>query len=1760
MSEDRTRPLVPPTSPRQGEQAPRSAPAPSEHHVLGPGSEVDHFRILRPLGEGGMGQVFLAQDTRLGRKVALKLIHPSQLASPEAKERFFLEARATARFSHPHIVTVYAVGEHDGRPYLALEHLEGRSLREGLGEGELSLPEALRVARAIAEALAEGHRHGVLHRDLKPENVILAKDGRPRVVDFGLAKLVSRADGERSVSAEFAAVAPGGGLAEPTLSRFGELRGTPLYMAPEQWRGEPCTPATDLWAFGLVLCELALGRHPYGDFPLEELRRAIGEGHAPLPRPAGFERLGEELARLLDDCLDRDPHRRPRASEAVEILAAALTRESRGATTERNPYPGLLPFTARSAHLFYGREAETALVLERLREEPLLMLVGSSGAGKSSLAHAGVLPRLAEGGRTVVLALRPGASPFEALAAELLRGSGPASGEMELARSLAEAPGLLGLLLHDRTRREGRRLLLFVDHVEELYTLVEDAELRRRFVEALCLAADDAQEPVRVLLALREDFLGRVVEGAVARAALARVVVLRQPDAAALHEIVTRPLASVGYRFDDETLAEEMIRAVGGQPACLPLLQFLCHLLWERRDPRERVLRRAVYDEVGGVAGALATHADRIFSTLSAAQHETARELFLRLVTPEGTRRVLSLESALEGLGEGAREVLDHLVDARLLLARGGRVDGQPTELELVHESLVSGWRRLAQWRDEIRDDHAVFTDLAQVAELWIRRGRPEAELWRDEALAHANRVLARSTRPLPEDARRFVAAARALATRRRRRRRLLALAGALTLAAIAATATLVAIAMTRQEREAQTQRRLAEKRQASAQREAARAAWARGDLLAARGHLRAALETEDSTLGRALWWQLRQEPELWQLGGGTGLYDAAFLPGGAAKGVAVASQDRKVYLVDGATRALTPLEGLADQALSVAVAPNGARIAAGGWTGGLAIWDLRGGTRRILLAGAQSPVFGVAFHPDGRWLASGGWDQRVRLWDAATGRLVATLVGHTDRVMRLRYSPDGGLLASASYDGTVRVWDGRSGRALRVLRGHTDRVVALAFSSDGERLASGSWDETIRLWDLRREAAPPRVLLARQGAVLALAFHRDGRELLSGGWDHSVRRWNLADGRWHRLQVRHEGAVFAVAYSPDGLHLLSAGLDGQLHLARRQATVAAATRVQGHTKEVGAVAFHPDGKVLVSGGADGALRAWQVETGEVRLIATSGGGPVRSLAVRPDGRYLIYGAWDGSIHETELATGVDRRVYAGHRTAVESLALAPGGRSFASASWDTSIRLWDLLAERPPRVLAGHRDVVSGVAYSPDGTLLASASWDRTVRLWTLAQPDRAPRVLEGHTAAVSGVAFTPDGRSLVSGSDDGTLRLWRIKDGTSTILGRHAARVYAPVVDPAGRWVGAPSADQTARLWPLVPTGRPNVVLRGNRGDVNRLALSPDGALVATAGDDGTVRLFHAATGSPVWHASFLNPSPPFLLSHRGWTALDSHAHGTRPPESRWLAALQARARRAALHAASGTVCLADGTGVLELWNAGEDARRLRANVPGLHRLVALPDRCAALAGSSAWTCTPRRGCARLAEGATAIARDGDELLVAASGRLLRAGPSGLPRELARTAAPPTALLATRTTLYAGLSDGQLVRSPSRGTGPFTPLVLEGAPSRTIVQLAEGPRDTLVVGFANGVLGLFSLVDGGLLYATQLHGPVDQLLLRQGHLYAATELGSHLELDLRDLSLGHCDLLRDVWRAVPVVQEAGRPQLRAPPAHHPCRPASRD
>jgi hypothetical protein len=370
----------------------------------------------------------------------------------------------------------------------------------------------------------------------------------------------------------------------------------------------------------------------------------------PMPSVAGVvPGLPAELASVVDACLKKK--HADRLPDAMSLLRALepfmpgrFSARPAHQQIESGPYAGLRSFQEEDAGKFFGRGREIAELVSRIQDAPLMAAVGPSGVGKSSFVRAGVVPALKESGdKWESLVTRPGLDPMLALAAVLapIVGSSTTVGDdlgaqKELAARLTREPGLFGSALRSSARRAGHRLLLFVDQFEELYTLGADAAARRAFTTCLAAAADDATSPVRVMLSVRSDFLGRVAEDPHFMNELTRgLFFLGPPSPEGLREAVMQPAEMEGYRFETPAMVDEMLKYLESTPGALPLLQFTAAQLWEMRDPRRKLLTKQSYDALGGIAGALVSHADKVIAKLQPEVQVLARWLFPHLVTPE---------------------------------------------------------------------------------------------------------------------------------------------------------------------------------------------------------------------------------------------------------------------------------------------------------------------------------------------------------------------------------------------------------------------------------------------------------------------------------------------------------------------------------------------------------------------------------------------------------------------------------------------------------------------------------------------------------------------------------------------------------------------------------------------------------------------------------------------------------------------------------------------------------------------------------------------------------------------------------------------------------------------------------------------------------------------------------------------------------------------------------------------------------------------
>jgi serine/threonine protein kinase/energy-coupling factor transporter ATP-binding protein EcfA2 len=716
----------------------RRHPLAIEQLVTRPALErrIGPFVLLQQLGHGGFAPVWAARETYEGtdvRDAAVKLFVLGR-HSNLARDRLVREAQALCRVDHPHVVRFYSliIDEPLHIGALAMELVAGQSLGNRVKEsGPLDVADVLRVGLAVASALAEVHRAELLHRDVKPDNIVEA-DGTYKLIDFGIA--LPTDDEEEDALADDPGQTAKVGL---------RVTGTPGFVAPEYVRGEPPSVAGELYALGATLYMCLVGFPPASTtnvFPWD-FDADVLEGRRPAPAlTARAPEVSVPLAELITRLISPDPRERPPSASWVAERLQAMVQDSSRRTPvlppeEVGPFRGLGRFEADDRDVFFGRDGEIGSVLELLRQRRLVVLVGPSGSGKSSLARAGILPRVTDGAlalwpsRWDTRIVTPGTDPGGALLRAI---------STWLGHDVAADVECVVEALDKHVQREGRGLLLFLDPLEELVTLEHEttAYSRALFVELLVRLGKNGPEGIKVLGAARRDLLDSLLALPTLGKTLARSFVLVEPlPPAALRDVLTQALDVYGYSLEDETLVDELLDGVDQSANAMPLVAFVLTEAWRLRDTAGKRLTRAGLLAMGGVRGALEKHAENTLKTFVVGETEkrdAARRMLLGLTTLEGTRASKSLDKLRLMGGNHADVFVNKFVEARLCVP----VEGGVT---LAHEALITQWKRLAKWMEAARPARLVVAELERAARFW--KTDPEvAQLLRGSRLERMER------------------------------------------------------------------------------------------------------------------------------------------------------------------------------------------------------------------------------------------------------------------------------------------------------------------------------------------------------------------------------------------------------------------------------------------------------------------------------------------------------------------------------------------------------------------------------------------------------------------------------------------------------------------------------------------------------------------------------------------------------------------------------------------------------------------------------------------------------------------------------------------------------------------------------------------------------------------------------------------------------------------------------------------------------------
>jgi WD40 repeat protein/DNA-binding SARP family transcriptional activator len=1174
---------------------------------------------------------------------------------------------------------------------------------------------------------------------------------------------------------------------------------------------------------------------------------------------------------------------RPSMAELVPLLVAAITggrpvREN----AQLNPYKGLRAFEEADAGDFFGRGNLVDEIVTRLRGDGprgrLVLVVGGSGTGKSSVVRAGLLPRVRRGDIPgshgwFVTAMLPGSSPFKELAESLRRVA--VADPSGLADRLAEDEAGVDRVLRCLVPGDGQ-LLLVVDQLEELFTLASDQD-QRAFLNGLMHAVSAPDSRLRLVATLRADFYDRPLAfqplGTVVSDATVTTTAMLPAD---LEAAIVEPAERVGGRVE-RSLVAELVSAVVDEPAALPALQYTLYELAERSSTKR--LELTAYRELGGVGGAIASRAERLYSSLDDGELVAVRRMFERLVVVgtegEPTRR-RAARTELSGLGadRNVEAVIDQWTQARLLTLDRDPRTRVPT-VELAHEALLREWPRLRSWIEEDREAILALGRLREAARTWVELGRDPGSLYRGARLEITLDNAGFGNADLPEPEREFLEAskdardlerqeeAHAIARQARANRRLrwqrAAIAVALVVALIGGFIALDQRRQAEQERRVATARELAAAAVASIPDDSERSMLlALAAIEETRSHGEEALPEAIEALHRAVT-ASRSLLSVPDVGGGLD-----WSPDGATFVTEGPEESGLVDIRDASTgTSIRSFRGHDDDVNDVTFSEDGSMLATSGDDGAVRVWAPDTGKQLLELqpggrADRDVGVWGPSFSSDGTRLAA-AWPDAVRVIDLATKRAVVEVRANDPSSTAL--SPDGKWVAFGGDGATATVADATTGKVLfRAVWGDGDPVRDLAWSPDGRWIATAGGDGTARLWD----GATGKLgftIPGHSGLVWELDWSADGTRLATAGDDGTARVSEITEDGFQALftfsaqDTSRGGGLGGVAFSPDGQRLMT----GDSAITSVTVWDAAITGGGEWANAVGVAAdFTPDSRGLVVGRGNGTVSVVGAETGDrlstIPPVPRGQDAHLWLMDLSDDGQLLATLGPQG-VSVRDVSTGAPRfTVPWGKFDFVQDMTWSRDSALLAIAFGTTG---------RPGRVVVvdhsgaqvatlkearGHHP--RSVSFSADGRFLATTRWgyesvDPTLMPATIWDWERGEVVDRVDTSAEL-VEFDPTGALIATSRPvEGVADVWDARTARRIATLIASAHVLDIAFDASGTRLATAHADGSIRLWDP-QTGVQDLVLHGDDHEARSVAFSPDGSMLVSLDDSGVARVW--------------------------------------------------------------------------------------------------------------------------------------------------------------------------------------------------------------------------------------------------------------------------------------------------------------------------
>ncbi len=1220
------------------------------------------------------------------------------------------------------------------------------------------------------------------------------------------------------------------------------------------------------------------------------------------------------------------------------------------------PYLGLDSFSTNKHPFFFGRDQIVEQMVELLKLNRFLAIVGPSGSGKSSAVLAGLIPKLQagalRGSKTwrYYLPMVPGSNP-QANLARIMQAPNAANRivwTQTTAERLQSDPNYLNKLV-DQSGTDP--VVLVIDQFEEIFTICLDDGKRRAFISSLLHLIQNQKARHTVVLTMRTDLESNLVQIPALQSIYEQSQVrLTAMKANELREAIVKPAELIGLKFEDD-LVEQLIWDILGKPTALPLLQFTLLKLWENRE-HNRITWEA-YRRLGGGSQTLSNSADAFYDSLTPEDQFIVRQILLAIVQPSIEQeitynRVLRTSLYWPGIPrERIDQMLNQLIENRLVRLIAGNTY-EDDQVGIAHESLVSIWPRLVGWLEEDRVAQRRRLRLTTSADQWVASNHESSVLLRglllEEALLYDDlsetenafvkaSVEAANRERLEREAaqQRELEQVRALAEAEKRRaeesahfaqrvsRFSVALAVVFVIAVIAALWAARNGNVARQnEATAIANQAVADQLRVTAEFSAATAVAAQSAALAD-ANLRATAETE-----------AREQRD-------TAEQNAIEANNARATAVASAAEAEEARTISEAN-AREAEENAQQAETNAREAEAQSRLASARELAAASIFQLNSkpqlslllaleAVNKTLSVGQNAPaeaedalyralqasqllltlsghtdwVSDVTFSPDGTRLATASLDTTVKLWDAASGQELLTLADHSRVVNSIAFSPDGNRLATAGDDGFIIIWDALTGDRLAVFNGDNGTIQALAFSPDNLHLAAANEDATVRIWNTLTRKSLYR-LFGHEGSLTDVTFSQDGKYFASAGEDGRAIVWDLETGspiyNLNPNPLNDPGKMNGLVFSPDNQRLVTAYDDGTARVWDYIKGELLFT-LSGHASFVFDVAFSPDGTRLATASGDGTARIWQADSGQAIYTLSGHSGGINAITFSPDGERLATASQDGTVKIWNAEPGIDVLILSGHMGPVLNVAFSFDGDLTATASTDTTAKVWNATTGTVINTFADHNAAVNDVAFNPDGTHIATASDDFNARIWDITT-GRVQLPLMVHQGPVKKVAFNPQGDLLATASNDGFARIWDVD--TSQFLSRfeHSSAVNTVNFSPDGTRLATATANGIAYLWDL-DSGDLLLTLLGHEGPINDIAFNFDGSQLATASGDGTAIIWDLTTGDVL--RTFTGHTGPVLsvaFSPDG-TRL---ATGSVDKTAKWWNTATGRALRTLLH----------------------------------------------------------------------------------------------------------------------------------------------------------------------------------------------------------------------------------------------------------------